>query len=186
MFISETGWCAVFFDKARARAKALDDEFARTGKVSGPLHGVPVSPTFSMSCRSRTLTTSNRSALRTSVCTGSNGYNHCTSTYTVTVEIEGVDLTIGFTQWANNPSTINADVGALSPSPPRSTAIMLLPLFYSSSLTFSLPARYSSSKQMFPKQCSRSNARTHFGAVRLTHTARTTHLVALLAERGRC
>ncbi|KAI0675519.1 amidase signature enzyme [Trametes maxima] len=33
----------VFFDEARACAKALDDEFARTGKVRGPLHGVPVS-----------------------------------------------------------------------------------------------------------------------------------------------
>ncbi|KAI0367051.1 amidase signature enzyme [Pilatotrama ljubarskyi] len=33
----------VFFAEARARAKALDDEFARTGKICGPLHGVPVS-----------------------------------------------------------------------------------------------------------------------------------------------
>ncbi|TEB29057.1 amidase [Coprinellus micaceus] len=63
----------VFFDKARARAKALDDEFARTGKVSGPLHGVPISIKDQF-------------------------------------EIEGVDLTIGFTQWANNPSTTNADL----------------------------------------------------------------------------
>ncbi|KAH9851937.1 amidase signature enzyme [Lenzites betulinus] len=33
----------VFFADARAQAKALDAEFAQTGKVRGPLHGVPVS-----------------------------------------------------------------------------------------------------------------------------------------------
>ncbi|KAI0763808.1 amidase signature enzyme [Trametes elegans] len=33
----------VLFAEARARARALDDEFARTGKLRGPLHGVPVS-----------------------------------------------------------------------------------------------------------------------------------------------
>ncbi len=33
----------VLFAEARAQAKALDDEFTRTGKVRGPLHGVPVS-----------------------------------------------------------------------------------------------------------------------------------------------
>jgi len=31
------------FPEAIAAAKALDEEFARTGKVKGPLHGVPVS-----------------------------------------------------------------------------------------------------------------------------------------------
>ncbi|TBU30666.1 hypothetical protein BD311DRAFT_185333 [Dichomitus squalens] len=33
----------VFFREARAQAKALDAEFASTGKIRGPLHGVPVS-----------------------------------------------------------------------------------------------------------------------------------------------
>lgn len=33
----------VFFDKALKRARELDDHLLRTGKVVGPLHGVPVS-----------------------------------------------------------------------------------------------------------------------------------------------
>lgn len=33
----------IFFDRAFARAKELDDYFAKTGKTVGPLHGVPVS-----------------------------------------------------------------------------------------------------------------------------------------------
>ena len=33
----------VFFDDAISRAKHLDQEFARSGKVVGPLHGVPIS-----------------------------------------------------------------------------------------------------------------------------------------------
>ncbi|BGO99058.1 hypothetical protein NBRC10513v2_000159 [Rhodotorula toruloides] len=33
----------IFFDRAIERAKALDAEFARTGKPTGPLHGLPVS-----------------------------------------------------------------------------------------------------------------------------------------------
>ncbi|KAM5532354.1 hypothetical protein V8D89_013948 [Ganoderma adspersum] len=33
----------VFFSQARAEARALDDEFASTGRLRGPLHGVPVS-----------------------------------------------------------------------------------------------------------------------------------------------
>ena len=35
---------AVFFDRARERARKLDREFAATGKLKGILHGVPVSP----------------------------------------------------------------------------------------------------------------------------------------------
>lgn len=39
-----TGCCTeMFFEKALARAKYLDDEYARTGKPVGPLHGFPVS-----------------------------------------------------------------------------------------------------------------------------------------------
>ncbi|KAG8809854.1 hypothetical protein FRC17_003207, partial [Serendipita sp. 399] len=33
----------VLFSEALEQAKALDKEFARTGKIKGPLHGVPVS-----------------------------------------------------------------------------------------------------------------------------------------------
>ncbi|KAG8624597.1 hypothetical protein KVT40_007664 [Elsinoe batatas] len=33
----------IFFDKAMARAKELDEHFARTGKPIGPLHGLPIS-----------------------------------------------------------------------------------------------------------------------------------------------
>jgi len=32
-----------FFDEAIASAKALDDHLERTGKVVGPLHGLPIS-----------------------------------------------------------------------------------------------------------------------------------------------
>lgn len=31
------------FDDAMKRAKELDAEFAKTGKVTGPLHGLPIS-----------------------------------------------------------------------------------------------------------------------------------------------
>ncbi|KAF4213038.1 hypothetical protein CNMCM8980_000170 [Aspergillus fumigatiaffinis] len=33
----------IFFDRALARAKELDDQYEKTGLVSGPLHGLPVS-----------------------------------------------------------------------------------------------------------------------------------------------
>jgi hypothetical protein len=33
----------ILFDRALQRAKILDEEFERTGKMTGPLHGVPVS-----------------------------------------------------------------------------------------------------------------------------------------------
>ena len=33
---------SVIFADARARAKDLDAEFSSTGKIKGPLHGVPV------------------------------------------------------------------------------------------------------------------------------------------------
>jgi hypothetical protein len=37
------------FGWGRTQAKTLDDEFATTGKIHGPLHGVPVSPTVNYS-----------------------------------------------------------------------------------------------------------------------------------------
>lgn len=33
----------IFFEKAHARARELDEYLSRTGEVAGPLHGVPVS-----------------------------------------------------------------------------------------------------------------------------------------------
>jgi hypothetical protein len=33
----------VLFEDARKQAKELDEEFGRTGKLRGPLHGVPMS-----------------------------------------------------------------------------------------------------------------------------------------------
>ena len=41
---------SVMFDWAREQAKTLDDEFAATGKIRGPLHGVPVSCTAKIVC----------------------------------------------------------------------------------------------------------------------------------------
>jgi Asp-tRNA(Asn)/Glu-tRNA(Gln) amidotransferase A subunit family amidase len=33
----------VFFEEAKQDARKLDDEFAATGNLKGPLHGVPIS-----------------------------------------------------------------------------------------------------------------------------------------------
>ena len=33
----------VFFEEAREEARKLDAEFAKTGELQGPLHGVPIS-----------------------------------------------------------------------------------------------------------------------------------------------
>ncbi|KAH6916170.1 amidase [Coprinopsis sp. MPI-PUGE-AT-0042] len=63
----------VFFDRARTRAQELDAHFASTGKVKGPLHGVPVSIKDQF-------------------------------------EIEGLDSSIGFSQWLHKPATKNADI----------------------------------------------------------------------------
>ncbi|TEB18654.1 general amidase [Coprinellus micaceus] len=63
----------VFFDRARERAKVLDEEYAKTGKLVGPLHGVPVSAKDMF-------------------------------------DIEGIDSTIGFSQWSCNPARSNADI----------------------------------------------------------------------------
>ncbi|KAG6854260.1 hypothetical protein C0991_008953 [Blastosporella zonata] len=63
------------FDWAREQAKDLDSEFASTGKLRGPLHGVPAS-------------------------------------FKDQFDIIGYDSTIGFTQWADQPATANADLVA--------------------------------------------------------------------------
>ena len=36
----------MFFERARKSAAELDEEFSRTGKLRGPLHGVPVSISY--------------------------------------------------------------------------------------------------------------------------------------------
>jgi Asp-tRNA(Asn)/Glu-tRNA(Gln) amidotransferase A subunit family amidase len=39
-------WCTrriVFFEEAKQEAHKLDEEFAATGRLKGPLHGVPIS-----------------------------------------------------------------------------------------------------------------------------------------------
>ncbi|KAN0092624.1 Amidase signature domain containing protein [Tylopilus felleus] len=61
----------VLFEDAKKQAKELDEEFARTGNLRGPLHGVPMS-------------------------------------FKDQYEIVGYDTTIGFTHWANKPSTRDA------------------------------------------------------------------------------
>ncbi|EAU90351.1 amidase [Coprinopsis cinerea okayama7 len=63
----------VFFDRARERAKELDAYFAETGKLKGPLHGVPISIKDQF-------------------------------------KIEGLDGSIGFSNWLNQPATSNADI----------------------------------------------------------------------------
>jgi Asp-tRNA(Asn)/Glu-tRNA(Gln) amidotransferase A subunit family amidase len=42
----------IMFETARVRAKALDENFARTGKIIGPLHGVPMSFKDQCTCNS--------------------------------------------------------------------------------------------------------------------------------------
>ncbi|KAF8733457.1 hypothetical protein AX14_003820 [Amanita brunnescens Koide BX004] len=64
---------SVMFDWAREQAKTLDDEFAATGKIRGPLHGVPVSLKEQF-------------------------------------DIAGVDTSLGFTRWANNPAKAHCDL----------------------------------------------------------------------------
>ncbi|KAI0731184.1 amidase signature domain-containing protein [Earliella scabrosa] len=66
----------VLFAQAREEARALDEEFASTRKVRGPLHGVPVS-------------------------------------FKDQYDIKGVDSTVGFSAWADNPSSADSHVVAL-------------------------------------------------------------------------
>jgi amidase len=90
----------VLFERGRNIAKELDEEFARTKKLKGPLHGVPISfkdmCLYSLSCVDLIL------ILR------------------ILVDFEGVDSTIGFSQWAGQTATADADVSrhGLSSSSP--------------------------------------------------------------------
>ncbi|PPQ63300.1 hypothetical protein CVT24_006745 [Panaeolus cyanescens] len=63
----------VMLEPARQRARELDQEFAATKQLHGPLHGVPISIKDQF-------------------------------------HITGYDTTVGFSQWANNPATSNADL----------------------------------------------------------------------------
>ncbi|EAU90346.2 general amidase [Coprinopsis cinerea okayama7 len=63
----------VFFERARIQAKNLDADFASTGKLKGPLHGVPVSIKDQ-------------------------------------IDIEGLDSSLGLSQWVHKPATENADI----------------------------------------------------------------------------
>ncbi|KAH0833464.1 amidase signature domain-containing protein [Lanmaoa asiatica] len=75
-------------EDAKKQAKELDEEFSRTGKLRGPLHGVPMS--FKDQC---THIYGVRCIQMLNVCAD---------------EIAGYDATIGFTHWANKPSTRDA------------------------------------------------------------------------------
>jgi len=101
------------FAWARERAKALDAEFASTGELKGPLHGVPV-------CHSVVIR-----AKRTLIPVATDEYKGsmyavflyiCTvlfiSRHSQTVEIVGFDTSVGFTTWASNPAKNNSDVSS--------------------------------------------------------------------------
>ncbi|KAG6372254.1 amidase signature domain-containing protein [Boletus reticuloceps] len=75
-------------EDAKKQAKGLDEEFSRTGKLQGPLHGVPMS--FKDQCMLL------NEILYTDV------LSECAD------EISGYDATIGFTHWANKPCTTDA------------------------------------------------------------------------------
>ena len=83
----------VLFKDAKNQAKDLDEEFSRTGKLRGPLHGVPMS--FKDQC--------------TYIY-----WLYCIHVLSVCAdEIVGYDATIGFTHWANKPSVKDAFVSRL-------------------------------------------------------------------------
>lgn len=64
------------FEDAIARAKAIDAEYASSGKPAGPLHGLPISL--------------------------KDNFN-----------VAGVDTTVGFIAWANNPATFDSELTKL-------------------------------------------------------------------------
>ena len=92
----------MFFEEAIQDARKLDDEFAATGRLKGPLHGVPISVkdqcTFSLTLIS---------FIRLRVLTGVR-----------IVNVKGFDSTIGYTQWANRPAEEDAAVRFVLPTPP--------------------------------------------------------------------
>lgn len=97
----------VLFEDARRQAAELDNEFAKTNKLRGVLHGVPMS--FKDQC------TSSSSVLLARHCDQLCLFRHATI---CTVDITGYDTTIGFTTWSDKPSTENATVSFNLPLPP--------------------------------------------------------------------
>jgi hypothetical protein len=106
-------FCApVFFPRARERAAELDAEFSATGKLRGPLHGVPVSsasslPDFKNSQLLRRLVLRINASILF--------FDTIPCAHLDLVDIEGVDSTIGFSQWSHKPAAQNADVRVLRP-----------------------------------------------------------------------
>lgn len=93
----------VLFNDARQRAKALDAEFAATGQLKGPLHGVP----FSLKVRLAiicvflllTMIIGPMFALVFILGAGAN---------ILPDDVAGFDSTIGFTSWAGKPAEKDA------------------------------------------------------------------------------
>ena len=86
----------VFFEEAMQDARRLDEEFAATGRLKGPLHGVPISVkdqcTFFSSLLSPFL------------------FRLWVLMRWRIVDVKGFDSTIGYTQWANKPAEKDAAV----------------------------------------------------------------------------
>ena len=110
----------MFFEEAKQEALRLDAEFAETGRLKGPLHGVPISVKdqcmlFFLSLFAFWLRVLTRWRI---------------------VDVKGFDSTIGYTQWANKPAEHDAAV--------RSPTLLSLDFSSHTSLThtpLSPPAR---------------------------------------------
>jgi Amidase len=94
-------YSVVFFEEAKQEALRLDAEFAETGRLKGPLHGVPISVKdqcmlFFLSLFAFWLRVLTRWRI---------------------VDVKGFDSTIGYTQWANKPAEHDAAVRIQPPSP---------------------------------------------------------------------
>ncbi len=92
-------WLLVLFSEARTQAKALDAEFASTGRLRGPLHGVPVS--FKDVCEQ--IASAN---LTVCVLTSS----HAILPLLLLVDIQGHDTTMGLSSLAHQPRFADAQV----------------------------------------------------------------------------
>ena len=148
----------VLFEDAKKQAKELDEEFSHTGKLRGPLHGVPMS--FKDQC---TYLSAGQSVHMLNICAD---------------EIDGYDATIGFTHWANKPSTKDAFVSQLFVL--MSFCSTHLPR--SSSLSAERRVPSSLSKPTCLKQCSRSNVPMHSGVEPRTRGMTNIPLEVVLAE----
>jgi Amidase len=90
----------VFFEEAKQDARKLDDEFAATGRLKGPLHGVPIS-------------VKDQCTLSISFLSHVEGFDEVKI-----VNVKGFDSTIGYTQWANKPAEQDAAVRFILLTPP--------------------------------------------------------------------